>query len=87
MSEQSSASNENGNEKGNGRALVRVSMNLRPEAAKAAEEIAEKRNITKTDVVQRGIALEKVLEDINERKGALIVELPDGTRERILIPW
>ncbi len=73
--------------KGNGRDLVRVSINLRPEAAEAAQEIAKKRQITKTDVVQRGIALEKVIEDISDRKGSLVVELPDGTRERILLPW
>lgn len=67
--------------------LVKVSMNLPPEDVEAIDEIARQKHITKTDVVRRGITMERFIEDLRSEKAKLLVERPDGTIERVLLPW
>jgi hypothetical protein len=65
----------------------KVSMNLTPQAIEAAQEVADKRGMNRTDAVQRGLALQRYLEEVDTKKGSIFVELPDGTRERVILDW
>jgi hypothetical protein len=70
-----------------GKGVVKVSMNLRPEAAKRADELAERASTTRTDIVQRGISVLNYVDEATRKGGTLIVEYKDGTRERVVLPW
>ena len=66
---------------------VKVSMNLQVREAALVAEMADSRSITKTDVVRRGIVLEKFIEDVAAQKGKIFIERADGSTERVVLPW
>ena len=66
---------------------VKVSMNLPVREAAVVAGLADAHSITKTDVVRRGIVLEKFIEDVAELKGKILIERADGSIERLVLPW
>ncbi len=65
---------------------VKVSMNLPRDEVESVAKIADEKGITKTDVVRRGLAAEKFIEELPDN-AKLLVELPDGTIQRVVFPW
>jgi hypothetical protein len=62
-------------------------MNLPVKDAAVVARLADAGKITKTDVVRRGIALEKFIEDVVALKGRVMIERSDGRVFRVLLPW
>ncbi len=63
----------------------KVFMMLTPRAIGAAEEVALKRGGNQTDAVQRGLALQRYLEEVDSRGGRIYVEMANGNRRRVVL--
>lgn len=66
---------------------VKVWMNFPIKEAALVAEMADARSITRTDVVRRGIVLEKFMQDIVAQKGRIFIERSDGSMQRVVLPW
>lgn len=64
---------------------VKVLLNLTTAEDRLVTELASRHNRTKTDVVRRALAIQKLYEELAPN-GFLEVCNPDGT-ERIYMPW
>ncbi|MDA8395948.1 MAG: hypothetical protein M0T72_12085 [Candidatus Dormibacteraeota bacterium] len=64
---------------------VKVSMNLTTDEDAFVTQLAERHRRTKTDVVRRALALQKLYEELAPN-GKLEVRTSDGS-ERIYMPW
>ena len=69
--------------------LVKISLNLPEDVYAAVRQVAERRNVTQTEVIRRAISIEKFLEDLREESGGTL-ELQvrvKGKLRQIFFPW
>jgi predicted transcriptional regulator len=64
--------------------VVRLSVNLSPEAADALKAIADERHTTITEVVRDAIATEKFLQDEVARESKILVQDKSGNVREIV---
>lgn len=58
--------------------MIKMSVNLPVDVVKVLRALAEKRNITMTEVLRQAIGTVKFIEEINEQKGKILVEDKKG---------
>ena len=63
---------------------VRVSLNLPGDVVDVLKEIAAKEGRTMTEVIRRGIEMEKFMADLRERSAKILVKEGKETREVII---
>ncbi len=69
---------------GGGGGLVRVTVNLTPNAAQAMERLCEETGYSKTDVINRALQVYEVWQEVAQRNGGTVsVKHRDGETERI----
>ena len=67
--------------------VVKISVNLPEDAVAAVNDIAARRHITKTEVLRRGISLEKFLEDERDKGAFTLLVDRGGKTQQIVFPW
>ena len=67
--------------------VARVTVNLPLKVWEAVEEVARKDGITRTEALRRAISVDLYLREQVDQGSYIIVEKPDGTRERIVFPY
>lgn len=54
--------------------FIKMSVNLSADAVKVLRELAGKRHTTMTEVLRQAIGTEKFIDEVNEKKGKILVE-------------
>ncbi len=60
-----------------------LSLKLPDEVARVVRQLAEDRGITATEVLRRGVALEKFVTEQLDSEAAFLIQRPDGSLERV----
>jgi hypothetical protein len=71
-------------DKGGCSVATRFSVNFSEEANETLEEIAERRGVTKTDVLRGSIALEKWFDETRRDGGKILVQTKDGEIREVI---
>jgi hypothetical protein len=64
---------------------VRLTVNLSDEVAQALRELAEKRGTTVSEALRRAISTEKFINDKIEKGERVLLEDPDGNKQREIV--
>lgn len=64
---------------------VKVSVNLTQDDLDTLRTLASKRSTTVTETLRRAIGMEKFVEDVTDKGGALLIEDKDKTLRRVVI--
>jgi hypothetical protein len=67
--------------------VARVTVNLPARVWKDLADLAERKQISKTDALRQAIATAVCIEEAREQGASVIIERPDGVRERILFAY
>ena len=67
------------------RSLTKVTVNLIPTAVEHMERLSVTFNCSKTDVINRALAVYGLVAELMQATGSLVVVRTDGTKERIYI--
>lgn len=54
--------------------VIKMSVNLSTDVVKVLKELAEKRGSTMTEVLRQAIGTEKLIEEVNEDGGKILIE-------------
>lgn len=63
---------------------TKVTINLTDENVKTVEELAIRRNLNKTTIVNQAIIVEKFIDDARDRKAKVIIRERDGTEREVI---
>jgi hypothetical protein len=64
---------------------IKVTVNLTPEDVATLNAIAERRGLTKTEVLRRALAMEKFLEESADSGEKILLQGPDNSVRQLLI--
>jgi hypothetical protein len=67
------------------RPVVKLSVNLPPEDVAVIRELSAKRSTTMTEVIRKGIGLQKYLQDAIDKGGKIFVEDRRGRLREIVL--
>lgn len=67
------------------RPVVKLSVNLSPEDVEVIRELAKKRSTTMTEVIRKGIGMQKYLQDAVAKGGKILVEDRRGRLREIVL--
>lgn len=70
-------------------ALVKISLNLSHDLLQAVASVAERRKVTKTEVIRRAVSMEVFFEEVREsEQGHLEIFIRrQGLMQQIVFPW
>lgn len=69
-----------------GNKMARLTLSFEKGAAKRLEDLAQKTDRNKSDVIREALALEEVFQKYQEQGASFIVRTPDGTEREIVRP-
>ena len=61
---------------------TKISLSLPDRIVMEIKRLADEHETTQTEIVRRAISLEEKLERLRQQKARLLIEYPDGSRER-----
>jgi hypothetical protein len=67
--------------------VARVTVNLPARVWNDLARLADRKQISKTDALRQAIATSVCIEEAREEGAHVIIERPDGTRERMLFAY
>lgn len=66
---------------------VKVTISFPAKVWEAVGKMAHEDGVSRTEFLRRAIATEEFRREVRDARGKLVVELEDGTRERIRFPY
>lgn len=66
---------------------VKVTISFPAKVWDAVEEMARQDDVSRTEFLRRAISTEAFRREIRDSHGKLVVELEDGTKERVRFPY
>lgn len=66
------------------RPVVKLSLNLSPGDVAMLRELAKRRDTTMTEVIRRGVSMQKYLQDASDKGGKILVEDRRGRLRQIV---
>jgi predicted transcriptional regulator len=64
--------------------FIKMSVNLPADAVTVLRRLAEKRSTTMTEVLRQAIGTEKFIDEVNKKKGKILVEDKQGRLRQLV---